>query len=139
MPPATFLRRIGLPRASLRCGWPRHDIKQGISLILECPWSIRCAEQLHASLSLIKRYHPDGGQESLVVRAGIHSMRLLLPELSELQRKEARCCDRLSRLSRQQYFKVLVDLCVAKRRAQGLTGAGGQDEKNHEESWYSLW
>lgn len=90
----------------LNRGWSRQDIKQGLVLLLECPWSTRCAEQLHASLSLMKRYHPDGGQESLMVRAGIHSIRLLLPELSMLQKKEQRCCDRLSRLSRRQPEKI---------------------------------
>ncbi|CAK0909364.1 unnamed protein product [Prorocentrum cordatum] len=134
----------------LQCGWPRADIKRGLSLLLECPWSTRCAEQLHASLTLMKRYHPDAGQETLIVRAGVHSMRLLLPGLNALEKQAAVRREKLARLGRKCpekitgrhiFLKELVDLAVSKRQARGLVGAGGADKKlvaRHGAKWNAM-
>lgn len=112
----------------LRIGWPFAGLVAGFRLLLQCRWSTDATEQQHVSLALMHRFHPDAGQESLLVRAGIHSLRHLLPEASKLERAEAKLCARLEKLhsrqpqkhqGRQQYFKGLTDLAVYKRRCSG--------------------
>ena len=85
-----------------------------------------------------------------MVRAGIHTLRLLLPEQSLFEKKEQQLLERIRKLEakqvdklggRQQYVKELIDLSVHKRRMQGLLGAGGTDKKivaRHGKSWAKM-
>ena len=42
-------------------------------------WATTTAEQQHASVTLMRRRHPDFEMNTLLARAGIHAMRRLIP------------------------------------------------------------
>jgi hypothetical protein len=96
------------------------------------------------------RYHPDACQETLVVRAGIHSLRLVLPEKSKDEIKSARLVERIRSLDakqpqnyqgRQQYVKELIDLSMDTRRVKGLRGGGATEKKifkKHAARWNDM-
>eukprot|EP00974_Lingulodinium_polyedra_P017244 1672015-Lingulodinium_polyedra.AAC.1 len=60
-------------------------MEAGIKLLSQCPWGTTVAEQQHASVSLIHRHHPDYYLNTLMIRAGLHSMRRLLPKASDAE------------------------------------------------------
>eukprot|EP00974_Lingulodinium_polyedra_P093740 9083064-Lingulodinium_polyedra.AAC.1 len=64
----------------LRQGSNRQELVSAIRLLRECPWSTNTAEQQHASVSLVHRMHPST-ELSTLLRAGIHSMRRLIPAM----------------------------------------------------------
>ena len=135
----------------LHMGWNVEDIKAGLRTLLECGWATDCVERQHSSLTVMKRFHPDAGQETLVVRAGTHSLRLLLPLTSAEDEKESRLRARLEKLGskqpqkhqgRQQLAKELVDLTSLQKRPASFTSASGKVQraifKKHSETWERL-
>eukprot|EP00974_Lingulodinium_polyedra_P075124 7279293-Lingulodinium_polyedra.AAC.1 len=46
---------------------------------MDCPWGASSAEQLHASATSSRKFHPEYGTETLMVRAFLRSLRLLMP------------------------------------------------------------
>jgi hypothetical protein len=135
----------------LHMGWNVEDIKAGLRTLLECGWGTDTVERQHASLTMMKRFHPDAGQETLVVRAGIHALRLLLPQPSPEDEREHRLRARLDKLAskqpqkhqgRQQLAKELVDLSALRRRFAGNPGGSQGVQrtifKKHSQTWESL-
>ena len=57
----------------VRLGYNRGQLKKGISLLLDAPWGTSGAEQQHASATLLKKFHPEVGQDSLMERAFLHT------------------------------------------------------------------
>lgn len=64
-------------------GYNKVQLKLALDLLLDCPWGTASAEQQHASATLMKKFHPEYSEETLMVRSLIHSARNLLPVLSE--------------------------------------------------------
>ena len=76
-PTAAKIRRL------LRRGYNRLQIKQALTLLLDCPWGTQFVEQGHASATLVKKMHPEFSKESLMLRAFFYYFRKLLPSSSE--------------------------------------------------------
>jgi hypothetical protein len=92
-------------------------LKQGLELLLDCPWSTASAEQQHASATLMKKYHKEYSTESLRLRSLGHTLRLLLPSLTPEEKQRQKAHTTLARLEskrpqhfggRQLYFKELM-------------------------------
>eukprot|EP00974_Lingulodinium_polyedra_P055067 5296152-Lingulodinium_polyedra.AAC.1 len=58
----------------LQVGYNMQQLKQGVELLMDCPWGTSSAEQLHASATIFRKFHPEYGTETLMVRAFLHSL-----------------------------------------------------------------
>ena len=103
----------------LRLGVDLKQVKQGLSLLLDCPWGTASAEQQHASGTIMRKFHPELGQESLMVRSLLHTLRHLMPQASREGRRLLRAQQALERLrqknperlsGRQMYVKDLMSV-----------------------------
>ena len=59
----------------VRFGYNRAQLKKGLSLLLDAPWGTSGAEQQHASATLLKKFHPEVGQDSVMEHAFLHTLR----------------------------------------------------------------
>ena len=84
----------------------REKLRQAINFFGEITWNTSISEQQHASGTLIGKYHPEVGQSALTIRALLHTMRHLLPELSESELSELRLKRCVARLERRQPQKA---------------------------------
>lgn len=109
----------------LHRGFPRAQLVRAVELIGDCPWGTATVEQQHASGTLMRKYHPELGQETMTARAFLHTVRCLLPFVSPIERKMAmieRAMTRLSRCrprkihGRQLFVKDLMDLAMQQRK-----------------------
>ena len=80
-------------------GFSKHQLKLVLEALGECPWSSLPAEQQHASVSLLHRWHPEYGIESLVCRSLMHQVVRVLPQTSKLDRHISRVVKKLRVLS----------------------------------------
>ena len=67
----------------VRLGFNRTQLKQALDLLMDCPWGTASAEQQHASATVMKKFHPEYGTETLMLRSMLHSFRLLPPGATE--------------------------------------------------------
>ena len=138
-------------RSLLQVGYNRELLKQGLMLMQDCPWSSASVEQQHASATVIKRLHPEYGQETLMVRAFLHSMRLLLPGLSPDEKKLKREGLRLQRLratnpdkitGRHVYVQDLVSVGMAIKSSASSSAAPANMSQiilqKHGQSWQRM-
>ena len=86
--------------------YPRSQLKDVIKLFGECSWSSLPAEQQHGSLSLLHRWHPEYGMESLVSRALLHSAVRLLPHEGKLDKAIGRVLKKMAKLDDKAPEKV---------------------------------
>lgn len=84
----------------------RSQIKMVIDLLAQCSWSSLPAEQQHGSLSLLHRWHPEYGLDSLLSRAFLHQVVRLIPRESDLEKKIGRTMAKLSKIQRSNPDKV---------------------------------
>eukprot|EP00974_Lingulodinium_polyedra_P057684 5552595-Lingulodinium_polyedra.AAC.1 len=93
-------------------------IKEGLDLMMDCPWSTTSVEQQHASCSMVARHHPDYERESLCLKAGMHTLNRLLPTKTKEEKAISRLERKLDKVmqhaggrltGRQAYFKYLVE------------------------------
>ena len=70
--------------------YPKLQLQQVVELLAECPWSSMPAEQQHASVALLHRWHQEYGAEQLLSRALLHQVVRLLPRPSKLDRQITR-------------------------------------------------
>lgn len=91
-PTAAKIKRL------LELGYNRAQIKQGLALLLDCPWGTQSVEQGHASATLVKKAHPDFSRDSLMLRSFFHSFRRLLPGPSQEERRTDAHCRNVDKL-----------------------------------------
>lgn len=63
--------------------FPRPQVEAAVRLLAECSWSSMPAEQQHASVSQLHRWHKEYGLEQLVSRGLMHQTVRLLPHVSK--------------------------------------------------------
>jgi hypothetical protein len=130
----------------LHMGFNRHDVQEGLKLLLDCPWSTASAEQQHASATLVKKFHHEVGTDVLLVRSMLHATRHLLGQpsaqdrkLEKLERQVAKLqAKRPQKLSaRHLYFRDVVGLASQwSGRGQELPALFTRTMmKLHGESW----
>ena len=78
----------------------RSHLKMLIELFGQCSWSSLPAEQQHGSLSLLHRWHPEYGLESLVSRALLHQTVRLIPRQSKLDKQISKVQSKMSKIER---------------------------------------
>ena len=77
-----------------------------IELLGQCPWSTMPAEQQHGSLSLLHRWHPEYGLESLIERSLLHQVVRLLPHESKLDKQMRKLVKQIDKLEKANPEKV---------------------------------
>ena len=66
---------------------PRAIIIAAVRLLGECPWCTLPCEQVHGSLAVFRRWHPDFGVEALLARAFmLQFARIAVPSISKAER-----------------------------------------------------
>jgi hypothetical protein len=115
----------------LDLGINRHLLHRMVLLLADCPWSTAVAEQLHASVALISRHHPEYGLGSVLARSTVLTARKLLPGATEAEKIAAKAEDRLRRLrnknpdkatGRQFLFRDLSAVAGSRRAATPAAG-----------------
>jgi hypothetical protein len=130
----------------LQLNFNRHDIQQGLELLLDCSWGTASAEQQHASATLVKKFHREIGTEGLLVRSLLHSMRHLLCQPTTEERHMERLGRQVAKLQakqpqniqgRQLYFRDVLGLAGEwSERGRQLPPQFAQTiMRKHGESW----
>lgn len=105
------------------------EIVQGVRLLREVGWSTNSVEQAHASCTLMKRQHPDYDKPTLLIRAGLHTLRRLIPGLDEGTKTVLKLRHQLDKLTSKRpdlvsakcmYIKALIEAAKDRSRRQGL-------------------
>ena len=84
------------------------ELCQAISLMMDCPWSTLCTEQMHAIGSLVKCQHHSIEQPSLLMRAVIGMYRKLLPGLTVEQKQYQKLAEQEQKIDARQPAKISV-------------------------------
>ena len=79
---------------------PLPQLRKVVQLLAECPWSSMPAEQQHASVALLHRWHQEYGLTQLLSRAMLHQTVRLLPTSSKLDKQLSRLCQKMQKLER---------------------------------------
>eukprot|EP00974_Lingulodinium_polyedra_P096110 9315106-Lingulodinium_polyedra.AAC.1 len=98
----------------------RQELLWGLRLMAEVNWATTTTEQQHASVTLMQRHHPDYDLDKLLVRAGLHTFRKLLPGLTPEEKELQKLEKQLDRLEARQPDKVSGRLMFFKNMAEGL-------------------
>ena len=94
------LKRLLLEGATMR------EMVAGVRLMMECSWTALVTEQQQASVSMVGRWHPDYELETLVLRAGLHSVRRVLPTFSNEDNDAKRLKEKLGLVGNKQHQRV---------------------------------
>ena len=78
--------------------FPKAQLRGVVKLLGECSWSSMPAEQQHASVALLHRWHPEYGMDQLISRALLHQTVRLLPHVSKADKQIARLLHRMERV-----------------------------------------
>ena len=73
-------------------------LRKVVELLGECPWSSMPAEQQHASVALLHRWHQEYGLEQLISRSLLHQTVRLLPSESKTDKLMSKICKKMDRL-----------------------------------------
>ena len=90
----------------LHLGWNRSELKAALRLCREVPWGTKVVEEIHASGSCVRKFHPEIATEPLRIRAHVHALRRVLPTPSAEEKKEQRLLCRLANLEKRQPQKL---------------------------------
>ena len=90
----------------LQADFPMAQLRGVLHLFGQCSWSSLPAEQQHGSLSLLHRWHPEYGLESLVQRSFLHQVVRLLPHESKLDKEMRKLMKQMGKLERANSEKV---------------------------------
>ena len=80
-------------KALVDLSYPMREVVEAGSLLREVPWSTKAAEDMHGSIVVVHRAHPDLDGTSLATRSFLHATRALFREDSDrkvVQRLEAK-------------------------------------------------
>lgn len=137
----------------LALGYNTSQLHRALLLLMDTPWGTASVEQQHASASLMRRFHPEIGQESLMARSFVHSFRHLMPSTDMEQRRVEAQRQRLLQLlkhkrpqaiaARQVFVKDLMGVARDRKAAgpkKANTGLPVQKVimKQHGARWQKL-
>jgi len=73
----------------MKLGRPRRLLMDALLLLREVSWTTKAAEQSHASITAIHRYHPEASADQVALRAGLHACRHLFHDTDVAKREQA--------------------------------------------------
>ena len=88
-----------------RFNFPLERILPALKLLEQIGWTTNIAEQCHASVAMMKRYHPEASHENLVVRATVWMMNRCQTK-SKLEREYSKVDREARALDRRQPHKL---------------------------------
>ena len=106
-------------------------LQRAVMLMGDASWTSYFTERQHASTSLVKRHHPDLGQDVLSARAFLHTFAQMMPGVSPenawRQKMQAKICQVLkkdpSHIGGRQMFLAYTMRKAAEREADKLAQA----------------
>ena len=101
------------------------ELVAGVRLLMEASWATSVTEQQHASVQLVQRRHPAYFLPLLLMRAGLHSLRRLLPSGDQDRRlvRSGSCRSSLPGPLPRTLRKSEAECCSSSRRAMpSVTG-----------------
>lgn len=126
------------------------EVAAGVELLLQVPWATTSVEQAHSSVTLIKRQHPLYEIDAVLIRAGLHTARRLLPGKSS-QQKALEKVQQQIRIFRQSnhrevsgsnmYLQALCEAAKGKARRHATKVTVQQWDnifKKHHRGWAQL-
>eukprot|EP00974_Lingulodinium_polyedra_P042885 4117610-Lingulodinium_polyedra.AAC.1 len=70
---------------------PRAQVVAGIKLLGQCPWTTLPCEQMHGSLAVFRKWHPDFGVSPLLSRAFmLQFSRIAIPDITKAEKELAK-------------------------------------------------
>jgi hypothetical protein len=129
-----------------RMGFSRVQIRKGVALLGNSPWTTLTTEQFHGSAASLMRLHPEYSTSTLRCRAFILSLNRLMPRPSAEEKSVAALQKKLEALQRRQpekaggrhlYLKDIMDLAREKTKRFGAHKANWQKQifKRHASIW----
>lgn len=103
----------------LRGGFPESQLVQAVEQWKDIPWTTTIVEQMHGSLAVLRRAHPEYGGATLASRAFVMQLRKFLPKPSGNEKKLALLLRDINKISRrapergrgrQQFLADLIEL-----------------------------
>ena len=83
--------------------YPRGQLVKGLRIFSQLSWTSLPCEQLHGSLAVFRRWHPEFGVAPLVCRALLLQVsRILVPSTSKAEKEMAATIESLRKLSRKR-------------------------------------
>ena len=86
--------------------FPEKQLVMVVELFGECPWSSMPAEQQHASVAQLHRWHPEYQLHQLLARSLVHQTVRLLPHPSKLEKQLARLSRKVERVQAKSAEKA---------------------------------
>ena len=87
----------------LHLGYPMAKLVTTVKLLEQVPWTTLPCEQLHGSLSVFRRWHPEFWAVPLVSRAiMLQVSRIIFPSISKAEKELANVIQRIRRLCAKQ-------------------------------------
>ena len=90
----------------LQRDFPRVQLKAGLQLLLDAPWSTSATEQGHSMGALIKRAHPEMTEHSVIARAMVYGFVKLLPAPTQKEKIVERLKKQMAQLDRKKPERV---------------------------------
>ncbi|CAE8697185.1 unnamed protein product [Polarella glacialis] len=129
-----------------RMGFSKVQIRKGVALLSNSPWTTLPTEQFHGSAASLMRLRPECSASTLRCRAFIISLSRLMPRPSAEEKSVAALQKKLEALQRRQpekaggrhlYLKDIMDLAREKTNRFGAHKANWQKQifKRHASIW----
>ena len=84
-------------------GYPDHLLILTLQQLGQISWTTLPCEQMHGSLAVFRRWHPEFGAESLVSRSlMLQFPRILVPHISKAEKELAKTCAVMRKVSAKQ-------------------------------------
>jgi hypothetical protein len=84
----------------MEVGWPLHSLQQMVQLMADAPFTTTVTEQLHASASVVARYHPEYQLDTLLARSMCLAVAKMLQKPPTVERAMAKAKAKLNRLNK---------------------------------------
>ena len=105
-----------------RGGFNAVQLVEGLHLMREVPWSTMTVEQMHATLKMLMRHHPEYGRKTLTGRMMVLLLNRCLPRQTKLEKQLAMALQQERKLRSRNELKAGVEHMYAKLLFEAARG-----------------
>ena len=102
--------------------YPIGQVRKVVELLGQCSWSSMPAEQQHASVAVLHRWHPGYGMGQLISRALLRQAMRLLPHASKTEKQMSRLVKKMQQLENKNPEKATASHMLVKALVSVATG-----------------
>ena len=107
-----------------------NEVVAGVKLLGEVSWSTLSVEQAHASVTLVRLQHPRYELNTVLVRAGLHTLRMILPSPSRQEKKLRQLMTMLDQLNQNVVSKISGNHMFLKITVEDIVKLAERDRKS---------